>query len=315
MANKQKKIMSSGIEQWDESQLPLLSGKNIFITGGNSGLGLESSKMLASKGANIIFTSRSEKKALEAQKTIQACGSGSVHYFLLDLSDLNSVKSCAEKVQTKLSKIDVIINNAGIMMTPQTYTPNDHELQLATNHLGHFYLNSLLFDLIDKEEGRVVVMSSLVHKSGQIHFDNLMLKKSYSPMKAYAQSKLANLMYAFELNKRLKEKKSKIMCIACHPGYSDTNLQSTGPKGIMKFILGFIFKIFAQEAKKGALSTVLAAAGKEAKAGAYYGPQNKGEFTGPVGDAYVGLHALDEEKWSKLWKKSEDLVSHPFTIH
>ena len=225
---------------------------------------------------------------------------------------MESVKACADKVRSKLKSIDIVINNAGVMMTPQVSTSDGHELQLATNHLGHFYLNSLIFDLINPQSGRVVVISSLAHKIGEINFKDIMLKKEYTPLKAYSQSKLANLMYAFELNKRLSASGSNISCIACHPGYSDTNLQTSGPVGLSKFIMKYANKLLAQSPLRGAYPSVLCAAGVEAFAGAYYGPQSFGEYRGRISDASVAEHALDEVAWEKLWRKSEELVGCKF---
>lgn len=313
MAMKEKKIANTGIKNWNFSNVPSLKGLNIFITGGNSGLGLEASKILAQKGANLLFTSRSEEKAKDALIKIKGGSSSKVDYALMDLSDLESVKKATNEIKTKMPSIDILINNAGIMMTPQTYTKDGHELQFATNHLGHFYLNSLIFDLVNKETGRIVVISSLVHKDGQINFRDLTLKDEYTPYKAYSQSKLANLMYAFELDRKLKSSSSKIQVVACHPGYSATNLQSTGPTGIAKFLMKFSNKLLAQSAKDGAMPTVFSATGNII-AGAYYGPQRMKEVKGEVGDANVAIQALDENASAKLWSKTEELVGQKFNI-
>ncbi len=298
------------LRNWKPDQLPDLSGRNYLITGGNSGIGFEAAKMLAAAGADIIIACRNEKKAAAAAREIDACGPGSVDTVVLNLSSLASVRAASAEIHARWDKLDALVNNAGIMQTPETVTEDGFELQLGTNHLGHFLLAGLLFDLVERASGRIVVVSSIAHKIGRINFDDLMVKRNYSPSRAYAQSKLANLLFARELQRRLEASGSSVSCIACHPGYSATRLQSTGPTGLLNALYAVLNPLVAQPAYNGAIPTVLAAAGEEAVPGAYYGPQSMGEARGPVGDAGVARQARDEAVAARLWRESEKLVGY-----
>ncbi|OIQ16425.1 MAG: short-chain dehydrogenase [Bacteriovorax sp. MedPE-SWde] len=309
------KITDSGFKDWHPNKLNDLDGKTFFITGGNSGIGLEAAIILASKGANILISSRSVKKAEIAIGKIKKNSRAKVDYVILDLSSKDSIDNCTSVVKEKYNKLDAIINNAGIMQTPQTKTVDGHELQFATNHLGHFYLNSQLFNLVENAAGRIVVVSSIAHKLGGINFDDIMHEHNYDSTKVYAQSKLANLMYGLELDRRLKNTGSPVACVICHPGYSNTNLQSSGPRLGWKFLYKFTNILISQPAFNGAIPTVLAAAGEEAVAGAYYGPQLMAESRGRVSDANVAKQALDEKSAELLWKRSEELLDYTWDIH
>jgi len=302
------KIANSGISDWKPDRLPDLAGKSYLITGGNSGIGFDAAQMLSEAGGDIVIACRNPAKAEAAVAKLDKTAKGKVETVALDLSDLSSVRKASDEIHARYDKLDALINNAGIMQTPETRTVDGFELQLATNHLGHFLLAGLLFDLIEKAEGRIAVVSSIAHKFGTIYRDDLMLEKSYSPTNAYGQSKLANIMFAFELDRRLKAKGSSVKAIACHPGYSNTALQDTGPSGLLNFAYKFLNPLMAQPSEKGAIPTVLAAAGTEAVAGAYYGPTGFGDTRGPVGDSFVARRALDEDMAKWLWEESEKLV-------
>ncbi|MGI9382424.1 MAG: oxidoreductase [Methyloligellaceae bacterium] len=303
-----QKIADSGFSNWTPDRLPELCGKVFVITGGNSGIGLEAAKMLGEAGADVVIACRNPDKATKALEEIQAASTGKTEFVQLDLSDMSSVRKSAADIRERCPSIDGLINNAGIMQTPQSKTKDGFELQFGTNHLGHFLLTGLLLDLMEKVAGRIVVVSSIAHKFGNIHFDDLMLAGHYTPTRAYGQSKLANLMFALELDRRLKASNSPASCIACHPGYAATHLQSTGPTGLLNVTYKLMNAVMAQPARMGAVPTVLAAAGKEAKAGAYYGPQSMGEARGRVSDALVADQALDEAAAARLWAESEKLV-------
>lgn len=311
-----KIISSLGVKDWKETRLPDLSGKTFVITGGNSGIGWEAARMLGEKGGNIVLACRSVDKAEQARAQLAGKVSGRVDIVQLDLSDTANIRKAAAELRKKVDGIDGLINNAGIMQTPQLKTKDGFELQFGTNHLGHFLWTHLLIDLVEKVSGRVVVVASLVHKMGKktIDFDDLMQDKSYAPMSAYAQSKLANIMFAFDLDRRLKESGSNVIVTACHPGYSATNLQSTGPTGFFKQLYKPMNTLLAQSSYHGALPTVLAAAGVEAKRGAYYGPTSWQEWRGPVSDAKVAEHALDEAVQKRLWSESEKLLGITWDI-
>jgi len=310
----EQKIMDSGFSDWKPSQLPKLNGKTYVITGANSGIGFEAARMLGEKGGDIVMVCRSREKAEAAQAKLRKSVTGTVDLIIMDLTDLSSVRQAAQELRGRYTQIDGLINNAGIMMTPQHKTVDGFDLQMGANHLGHFLWTGLLLDLVEAAKGRVVVLSSLVHKYDPLNLDDLMSDQEYTPMKAYTQSKLANLMFAFELDRRLEAAGRQAICVACHPGYTDTNLQSTGPTGFMKLMLAVMNKMMAQRPEAGAIPTVLAAAGLEARRGGYYGPQSMQESRGKVSDANVKDHALDREKQKQLWTRSEALVGYSWDL-
>jgi len=303
-----KKIAKSGFRNWKPDRLPDLSGKTFLITGGNSGIGFEAAKYLGGAGGDLLIASRNPEKASRAVAALKPNVKGNVDQVTLDLADLSSVRAAAEETKSKVSKLDALINNAGIMQTPAQKTADGFEMQIGTNHLGHFLFNGLLFDLVEKASGRIVTVSSIAHKYGRMYLDDLMMTKNYSPTYAYGQSKLANMLYALELDRKLKAAGSQVTSYACHPGYSDTSLQSTGPTGIWKGMYKVTNALMAQPAAKGAIPTVLCAAGAEAVPGAYYGPTGMGESRGPVSDALVSGKALNEADARNLWQQSEALV-------
>ena len=303
-----KKINQSGFSDWKPSQLQDLSGKTYVITGSNSGIGFEAARLLGERSAKIIMACRSINKGEKARNKLKETCTGDVDLVQIDLSDLSSVRKGADEIRARANSIDGLVNNAGIMMTPQEKTVDGFDLQMGANHLGHFLLTGLLLDKVEAANGRIVVLSSIAHKGGALDLDDFMSDRKYSPTRAYAQSKLANLMFAFELDRRLQAAGSKAICIACHPGYTDTNLQSTGPTGLLKVFWSTMNKLAAQGLEAGATPTALAAAGKEAKRGAYYGPSRFGDTRGPISDANVADHALDQDKQTRLWEKSEKLA-------
>lgn len=305
---------SEKIKRWTPDRLPPLDGRTYVITGGNSGIGFEAARMLGKAGGHIVIAARSPDKAAEAQSRLLRLGITAVDVVRLDLSSLASVREAADEVRGRFDGIHGLINNAGIMQTPETRTVDGYELQFATNHLGHFLWTSRLMDVVDAAKGRVVTVSSIAHKYGHIDLDDLMTEKNYTPTRAYAQSKLANMMFAFELDRRLEEAGANAISICCHPGYSNTNLQSTGPRGLLNAAYKVLNPLLAQGADKGAIPTVLSAAGAEAQRGHYYGPTGFFDAIGPVGDSNIAKHALDREVWRKLWDATEELVSEPFAL-
>jgi NAD(P)-dependent dehydrogenase (short-subunit alcohol dehydrogenase family) len=308
MANKT--LMDSGFSNWTADRLPDLTGKLYVITGGNSGIGFEAAMHLGKAGADVVLACRSTAKAEVAAKELRSHVKGQVDVVQLNLSDLSSVRAATDELRSKHTKIDALINNAGVMQTPKQQTADGFEMQFGTNHLGHFLLSGLLIDLVEAAAGRVVTLSSIAHFSGKIRFDDLMGEKAYSPMSAYTQSKVANLIFALELDRRLQASGKQAVSIACHPGYTNTNLQSTGPTGFFNLLYKLTNPLFAQSGPEGALPSVLAAAGSEAKRGGYYGPQKMGETRGAVGDAKVAAYGLNEETAKRLWDESEKLVGH-----
>jgi len=201
-----------------------------------------------------------------------------------------------------------------VMQTPQQTTADGFEMQFGTNHLGHFLMNHLAFDLVEARSGRIVPVSSVAHRQSRgIDFDDPMLESSYSPTKAYSQSKLANLTYGIELARRLETAHSSVVSISAHPGYAATNLQSTGPTGVLNALYK-VTNLFAQSAEQGSWPLVFAAAGAEARNGGYYGPSGLGETRGKVGDGAVTDRASDAEAGSRLWERSEELLGISWEI-
>jgi len=308
------KLKDSGIKDWKPEQLPDLSGKLFIITGGNSGIGLEAAKMLAGKDANVVIAARNAEKGEKAVAEVKLCGTGKVDLLQMDLADLSSIRSAAAEAKQRFGLVSGLINNAGIMQTPDQKTADGFEMQFGTNHLGHFLWTKLMFAHLDQAIGRVVTVSSIAHKFGRINFKDLMMERRYDPTMAYTQSKLANLVFALELDRRLRTSGSQVASIACHPGYSSTALQSTGPGALLSLVYTFTNAVMAQPAKLGAIPTVLAAAGSEALSGGYYGPTGMFDARGPVGDAWVERRALKEGLGEQLWRISEELVDETFAI-
>jgi len=302
------------VKNWKPSKLPDLTGKTYLITGGNSGIGLEAAKMLGASGGRIVIACRNPAKAKAAAAEINQVSNTKTEIVQLDLADLSSVRKAAASVNKTYKKIDALVNNAGIMQTPKQKTADGFEMQLGTNHLGHFLWTGLLISNVEKAKGRVVTLSSIAHKMGKIHFNNLMLDKGYSPTKAYTQSKHANMLFGLELARRLEAAGSSVKSIICHPGYSNTNLQSTGPQGVLNIFYKPLNGLVAQPAIKGAIPTVLAAAGLEAVHGRYYGPTGLGDMRGPVGNARIIPHAQRKGPAKRLWDVSEELVGFEWAI-
>lgn len=310
-----KKIMDSGFSDWQLEELPKLKDKTFLITGGNSGLGFAAAKLLGQARARVVLACRNQEKAEAAKEKLNIQGVARVDLLELDLADLSSVRKAAKAARAQYESLDGLINNAGIMQTPQMKTKDGFELQLGVNHLGPFLFTKLLLDRVEAASGRVVMVSSVAHRfASGMFFDDFMMEKHYTPSQAYGRSKLANLLFAFELDRRLKQAKSKAIALACHPGYAETQLQSTGPVWWLNLLYKVTNPLMAQSAEEGALSLLLSAAGKEAKRGGYYGPRRMGEMRGPVGDAAVSGKATNEADAKKLWQLSEKLVGEKFTL-
>jgi NAD(P)-dependent dehydrogenase (short-subunit alcohol dehydrogenase family) len=231
------------------------------------------------------------------------------------LASLDSIHAANDDIRHQTDGLDAVINNAGIMQTPQQQTMDGFELQFGTNHLGHFMLNHLIFDLIEARSGRIVPVSSIAHLRAEgISFEDPMHANHYLPTKAYGQSKLANLMYGLELARRLDAADSNVVCAIAHPGYSATNLQTAGPTGFFKVLYKVLTPLMAQSAADGAVPEVLAAAGTEAQNGTYYGPTKRGDTRGPVGESRTSDAANDEDAAAHLWSLSEELLGINWTI-
>ncbi|MEO0688761.1 MAG: oxidoreductase [Pseudomonadota bacterium] len=302
------------IRNWTPEALDDLSGKTFLITGGNSGIGLEAAKILAAKNADVVIASRNETKGRAALAKLVNLGEGRCELLALDLADSASIRAAANEAGERFGEISGLINNAGVMQTPKQKTKDGFEMQLGTNHLGHFLWTALMIRHVDPAEGRIVTVSSIAHKFGRIDFDDLMMESGYDASRSYTRSKLANLLFAQELHRRLEAAGSKIKSIACHPGYSDTSLQSKGPTGLFKAMYSVTNKVLAQSARLGAYPTALAAADERAVSGGYYGPTGPFDARGPVGDAIIEKRAKCEETMWRLWEVSEELVGEQLAV-
>lgn len=288
--------------QWQYQSVENLAGKTIVITGANSGLGLETAKALYAKNANIIIACRNEQKAQQAIieiKSAKANALGQLDFVSLDLADLESIRLLPGKVKKISAKVDILINNAGVMTPPKGETKQGFETQFGTNHIGHFALTGLLLPLLEKSAaGRIIVVSSLANRFGWINFNNLNSEKYYSKWIAYAQSKLANIIFAQNLQQRLKNSGSKIKVMTVHPGFSATNLQ--------RFMAGssVINALFSQPAQMGALPSICAATNKDLKGGEYIGPSKLFETRGQPKLAKIPKRAFQSKVAQKLWRQS-----------
>ena len=288
---------------WSRADMPSQVGRIFVVTGGTSGIGLESAKALATAGAEVIIAARNPQRGEEAIASIRQDAPGAnVRFESLDLGDLSSVHALGTRLSTSLPRLDGLINNAGIMEPPQrSTTPDGFESQFAINYLGHFALTADLLPLLRKSAApRVVTLSSIAASRGSIHFDDLQFAREWDAAAAYQQSKLACLMFALELQRRSDARGWGITSIASHPGLSRTNLLPSQGRSTL-------FWRFFQTAERGAVPTLYAATAKEAKAGAYYGPTGLLEARGALGFARIPDSAADDELAARLWDVSETL--------
>ena len=301
-------------QKWTAADIPDQAGRVAVVTGGNSGLGLETARELARHGARVVLTARDPAKGSTAVADIQASvPSADVSVAELDLASLDSVRAFASGLGEE--RLDLLINNAGIMMTPPRKTADGFELQLGTNHLGHFALTGLLLDRLARADAaRVVTLSSIAHKRGKLDFDDLQREHDYGPQSAYEQSKLANAVFGLELDRRLRAAGSPIVSALAHPGYSATNLQSTGPEGVMKSLMGVTNRILAQGADKGALPTLYAATAPGVDGGSFIGPDGVLEARGHPTFVDATRRAQDPEAGRRLWEVSEELTGVRYEI-
>lgn len=297
---------------WTVDDIPDQSGRVAVVTGSNTGLGLETAKALAGKGARVVLAVRNVTKGAVALASITAEHPGAeVSVQPLDLASLRSVREAAAQLLTDLRRIDLLINNAGVMCTPYEVTEDGFELQLGTNHLGHFALTGLLIDRILETPGsRVVTMSSVGHRIGQIHFDDLQLEHSYSRTGGYGQAKLANIMFTLELQRRLATRMT--VAVAAHPGGSQSELDRSFPRIVR--IITRLAQPLVQSAAAGALPLLRAATDPHVLGGQYYGPRGLGGMRGRPVLAPISLAAQDAAARARLWTVSEELTGVNFPI-
>ena len=324
--------MSKG---WTLAQMPRQDGRRVIITGGNSGIGESAALELARRGATVVIASRDPKKAeaavLRMRKEVPP---ERILAADLDLASLASVRRFSEAELANAEPLDVLINNAGIMAPPQRLETQDgFELQFGTNVLGHFALTGLLLPKLEqraaraqqtgglvegeRSEPRIVMLSSIAHKRGKLHFDDLQSTQRYSPMGAYQQSKLADLMLGLELDRRLRARHSAVLSVTAHPGVANTNLFQTGDHNAvetaMRKAAGHAIQFFLNSSLQGALPTLYAATAEDVQGGGYYGPQGFLEMRGgDVGAAKISPKALNLDDAGRLWTECELLTGVRF---
>ncbi|MGO9452902.1 MAG: oxidoreductase [Candidatus Binataceae bacterium] len=304
---------------WTADDLPDLSGKTIVVTGGNSGIGYEAALQFARKHASVVLACRSIEKANGAAAQIKSAYSdATVEVMELDLSNLASVRAFADALRKQHQRLDVLCNNAGVMAIPYRRTPDGFEMQMGTNHFGHFALTGLLLDVLLETEGaRVVTVSSGMHRLGAIRFDDLSWEHGYRKWYAYGQSKLANLLFCLELQRRIDKAHAKLISVACHPGYAATNLQAAGPKmtgsSMMESLTEIANRVFAQSAAMGALPTLYAAVSPDVRGGDYIGPNGITELWGNPVKVKRSSAARDSAIAKRLWEVSEQLTNVRYT--
>jgi NAD(P)-dependent dehydrogenase (short-subunit alcohol dehydrogenase family) len=297
---------------WDAERIPDQTGRVAVVTGANSGLGLVVARELARRGALVVLACRNMDKGRAALAEVRAAATGpEPELEELDLADLSSVRSFAERFKAGHDGLDLLINNAGVMASPRRHTADGFELHLGTNHLGHFALTNLLLPLMEgREDARVVTESSNAHKTvRRIAFDNLNGDRHYFRWNAYGQSKLANLMFALELDRRLRAQKSTVKSLAAHPGYSSTNLQSAAAPLVDRMIMKVTNAAVGQSAEMGALPTLYAATEAGLEGGTYVGPDGIAEQRGYPRVVSPNRVARDEQAAGRLWEVSEELTA------
>ncbi|MCC5945332.1 MAG: SDR family NAD(P)-dependent oxidoreductase [Bernardetiaceae bacterium] len=290
---------------WNADQIPDLKGKVVIITGATSGLGKEATKVLAQKNATVIMAVRNTKKGkVVAQEIKNTTLQAKIDIKAMDLSSLESVKCFAKDVLSSYKHLDVLINNAGIMACPYDKTKDDFEIQMGTNHLGHFALTGLLMPLLEQtKNARIVATSSLGHRVGNINFDDINWeKRKYNSSQAYADSKLANLYFAYHLAEKLKAKNKDIKVTAAHPGWTRTDLQKHS------WYMRMLNPLFSQGTDQGVLPTLRAAFDEKAQSGDYYGPSRFFEMHGSPIVVKSNARSLDKTMAKKLWDISESLT-------
>ena len=304
-------------EKWSSEQIPDQTGRTAIVTGANSGLGLVTARELARHGALVVMGCRSISKGEDAAVEIRrAVPDAQLEVRKLDLASLESVRAFAEEVTAAHPAINLLINNGGIMMPPRSTTAEGFELQLGTNHLGHFALTALLLDALRKSgDARIVTISSLEHRPGRLSFDDLQSERSYDPRRAYQQSKFANAVFGIELDRRLRAAGEPIVSVLAHPGWAATNLQSTGPTGVMKTLLAVGNRLLAQSADDGALPQLYAATAPDVQGGEFYGPGGIYEARGAPKRVRAVRRAYDEDLARRLWDVSEQLTGVTFPLH
>jgi NAD(P)-dependent dehydrogenase (short-subunit alcohol dehydrogenase family) len=303
---------------WTADQIPDLSGRTLIVTGGNSGLGFETTRELARHGARVVLACRSLEKARAAIAELRAENPrAEVEAMALDLASLASVRSFASEFLAKHAALHGLVNNAGVMALPRCQTVDGFEMQLGTNHFGHFALTGLLLGpLLATPGSRVVNLSSTMHKTGRMRWDDLHGQRRYGKWTAYGQSKLANLLFSYELQRRLDAKRAATISVACHPGYAATNLQFAGPRmqgsSLLEAGAGLMNRLLAQSAAMGALPSLYAATASGVRGGEYFGPGGFAEMWGPPRKVASSRRSHVAGDAARLWEISQEATSVRF---
>ena len=299
---------------WSPDDIPDQSGKTALVTGANSGIGYHAALELARRGAHVVLACRSEAKGQQALTSIQSrCPNASIELSLVDLADLSSVRAFCERTVSHHDRLDLLVNNAGVMAIPKSATVDGFEMQIGVNHLGHFALTGLLLErLLQSGASRVVNVSSLAHRMGRMNFDDLQASRKYDKGGAYGASKRANLLFTYELQRRLEAADAAAISVGCHPGYAATNLQQVGPSmtgsRIAKALMGASNLLFAQSAERGAWPTLYAATSQSVRGGQFIGPRGPGNLHGAPQPNRSSGASRDPDSMRRLWELSVDLT-------
>ncbi len=310
----------AGKTRWTVDDIPDATGLTTIVTGGNSGIGYEAAAALAGKGAHVVLACRDRRRATDAADAIRRSRRHArVEAMTLDLASLESVRTFVEAFRQRHDSLHVLINNAGVMALPYRTTTDGFEMQFGTNHLGHFALTGLLLDRVLATPGaRIVTVSSVAHRFGRIHFDDLQSERRYQKWEAYGQSKLANLLFTYELQRRFVGAGARAIAVACHPGYSATNLQAAGPRmagtPFMERAMAVANRLLAQSAAMGALPTLYAATAPDVHGGDYIGPGGLGEAWGYPRKVRSSARSHDADAARRLWDESEVLTGVRYPI-
>lgn len=302
------------MQQWTEANIPKLSGKTVLVTGANSGLGFNTSRALAAKGAKVIMACRTEDKAAAAMQAILAeVPEAELEFRPLDLANLQSISTLATGIAADKIKLDLLINNAGVMAVPYAKTADGFEMQMGTNHLGHFALTQQLLTEL-QPNARIVCVASMAHRwTPGIKLNDLdWSRRKYQRWQAYGDSKLANLLFMYELQRRLTTDASSVIAVAAHPGYANTNLQYVAAEKKQSRLEKLLMKVgntaFAQSAAMGALPSLYAATAPEVNGGDYIGPGGFQQMRGYPAKVGSRAQARDADLGAKLWAKSVELT-------
>lgn len=309
-----------GPNGWTPDRLGSLAGKTFVITGANSGTGYQAARIFLSKGAKVVMLNRSVEKSNAAiEKLKQDLGHNiDVRLIRMDLSDLTSVRAAAAEVLAQVPSIDALICNAAIAQVPKRQlTVDGFESQLGTNHYGHFVLCGMLFDRIEDSKGRIVVVASQGYKMGlrTIKFDDMNWAEDYGANTAYSQSKLAQMMFAYELQDRMAKAGRSVQALVCHPGSSATSLIDTSGSFMMRLTFRLMsLSPLVQTAEQGAFPEVMCATEKGLKQRALYGPTGRMEWVGPVGEGTLEPHAYEKHVMARLWDESEKATGFTWSL-